>query len=357
MFLTLSDMSLIRGTSLQGFTELVIELGGDPATLIERAGLEPESIGNHDSFISYRSVITVLEAAAQATRVGDFGRRLATRQGIEILGPLGLAARTAPTVGDALQAVERYMDFYSPALGVSVRVEEGNAVATYGWDVVADRPPPHRQAAELGLGVSVRVFRLLAGPDFRPVSVQLKHDALGDVDSYATYFGCRVEFSADEYGFRFARNVLARRLEADSLVHAVARDYLNTIAVPAEANAAESVTRLVRRLLPTGGLDLSMVADQLAQHRRTVQRQLAAQGTTFASVVDDVRRQEADRRLRETDMPLGQISGLLGFSEQSAFTRACRRWFDAPPRAVRARARGGPVDSMGNRPGPPARDR
>src|SRR5690242_14735069 len=101
-------MSLVRGTSLLGFTELVTELGGNAHELLQLAHLRPSAIGDPDSFLGYRSVVAVLEGAARATGAGDFGRQLATRQGLEILGPLGVAARTAPTVGAALQAIEQY---------------------------------------------------------------------------------------------------------------------------------------------------------------------------------------------------------------------------------------------------------
>lgn len=343
LFLTLGDMSLVRGTSLQGFTSLVRELGADPVVLLERAHLSPSTVGDHDSFVSYRSVVAVLEAAAQQTGAGDFGRRLATRQGLEILGPLGVAARTAPTVGAGLQAVEQYMCVYSPALAVGVRASAGDPVAAFEWRIVAERPPAHRQAAELALGVACRVFRLLAGEDFLPTSVQLRHEALTDRSAYVDYFGCPVEFSTATYGFRFPAAVLARPIQADGAVHSVVHDYLSTIVVPTGSTTADAVVRLIRRMLPTGGLDLDLVADQLAQHRRTLQRQLAAQGTTFADLVDQVRRDEAERYLRDTDMPLGQLSGVLGFSEQSALSRACRRWFGSSPSQVRRSARNDPT--------------
>ncbi|WP_203338749.1 AraC family transcriptional regulator [Nocardioides limicola] len=328
-------MSLIRGTALQGFIELVDELGGDADELLERAHLDPGSIGDHDSFLPYRSVAAVLEYAARDTGAGDFGRRLGARQGLEILGPLGVAARTAPTVGAALAAIEQYMAIYSPALAVGIRAQPGGFVATFEWRIMDDRPPVHRQAAELALGVSCRVFRLLAGEDFLPTSVQLRHQALTEVADYGRYFGCPVEFSAPSYGFRFPVSVLARPMEADSAVHSVVHDYLDTIVVPTATTTADAVVRLIRRMLPTGGPDLTLVAEQLAQHPRTLQRRLAAQGTTFAELVDQVRRDEAERLLRDTDMPLAQLAGVLGLSEQSALTRACRRWFGAAPSQLR----------------------
>lgn len=328
-------MSLIRGTSLLGFSELVGELGGDAEELLRFAHLSPEVVGSHDSFVDYRSVIGVLEAAARATGAGDFGRRLGDRQGLDILGPLGVAARTAPTVGAALGSIERYLTVYSPAIAIRVTHEAGRRLAAFEWRVVAERPPAHRQAAELALGVTCQVFRLLAGPDFAPTSVQLRHDALTERSAYVGYFGCPVEFSAPTYGFRFPAVVLARPLDADSAVHAVVEEYLSTVVVPTTTSVVDAVTRLVRTMLPTGGLDLDLVAGQLALHPRTLQRQLARRGTSFARLVDQVRREEAGRYLRETDMPLGQLAGVLGLSEQSALTRACRRWFGESPSRVR----------------------
>ncbi|MDQ6523475.1 AraC family transcriptional regulator [Nocardioides sp. LHD-245] len=332
-------MSLIRGTSLQGFAELVAELGADLRPLLDLAHLPASAVGDHDSFVSYRSVVTVLEAAASATGSDDFGRRLATRQGLEILGPLGVAARTAGTAGAALQSIEQYMAVYSPAIAITVTAPPRARLAELEWRIVVRRPPPHRQAAELALGVAVRVFQLLAGPDFRPRSVQLRHQPLGDPAAYRTYFGAPVEFAADTYGFRFPAEILARPLADDGDVHDVVEQYLSRIAVPTASATADTVAELIRHMLPTGGLDLDLVAGQLALHRRTLQRQLAEQGTSFAALVDQVRRDEAERYLRETDMPLGQLAGVLGLSEHSALSRASRRWFGAPPKQVRRDAR------------------
>jgi AraC-like DNA-binding protein len=341
-FLTLGDMSLIRGTSLHGFVELVEELGSDPAPLLRAAHLPAAAIGDHDSFVSYRSVVAVLEAAARATGADDFGLRLSTRQGLDILGPLGVAARTAADVGSALAAIEQYLTVYSPAIAVSVAADQSERLATFEWRLLDDHPPPHRQAAELGLGVSLRVFQLLAGEDFRPISVTLRHRAPAGEPRHELFFGCPVRFSSPAHGFRFRRNVLARPLSTDGSVHAVVRDYLASIAVPGSTGPTDPVVRLVRRMLPTGGLDLGLVAEQLALHPRTLQRQLAAQGTSFVALVDDVRRAEAERYLRETTMPFAQLAGVLGLSEQSALTRACRRWFGCTPTQVR-RATADPV--------------
>src|SRR5262245_16705324 len=109
-------MSVVRGTALSGYPRLVAERGGDPAELLRAAGIRLEDVGEYEVFVPYRSVIVAVETAAAATSTPDFGRRLGQRQGIEILGPLGVAARTAATVGDAFTIVETFLAAYSPAI-------------------------------------------------------------------------------------------------------------------------------------------------------------------------------------------------------------------------------------------------
>jgi AraC-like DNA-binding protein len=74
-------------------------------------------------------------------------------------------------------------------------------------------------------------------------------------------------------------------------------------------------------------------------HPRTLQRRLSEERATFEAILDDVRRQLARHYLTTTDMPLSQVAGLLGLSEQSALTRCCRRWWGRTPTAVRKEGR------------------
>lgn len=328
-------MSLIRGSSLQGFDDLVREHGGDLDGLLALARIPAAAVGNQDAFISDRAVMIVLESAAVAMGMADFGRQLALRQGLEILGPVGIAARTAATVGDALAAVDEYLVVYSPALSARVEWRPDERIARFEWRVLTRRPPVHVQAAELGLGVSLRIYRLLAGPAFTPTTVHLRHKPQGPSDDYLRYFACPVTFESSFTGFTFDGRMLRQPLAADGDVHEVVRQYLAGMSPPTDAPALEPVRLLLRRLLPTGAASLGVVADNLALHPRTLQRRLADRGTSFAALVDDVRHEEAHRYLTQTTMPLSQLAGLLGYSEQSVLTRSCRRWFGVAPLAYR----------------------
>jgi AraC-like DNA-binding protein len=68
-----------------------------------------------------------------------------------------------------------------------------------------------------------------------------------------------------------------------------------------------------------------------------LQRRLVAEGTSFAELVDETRRDVAERLLAGSDLSVAQVARQLGYTEQSTLTRACRRWFDASPTEFRAR--------------------
>ena len=331
-------MSVVRGTALSNYSSLVTELGGDPAGLLRAAGIRDRDAGNYDAFIPYRAAIQAIESAAQTTGTPDFGRRLAQRQGIEILGPVGVAARTAATVADALRIFGTYMAAYSPAITIRVLPLADPQRSLLAVEFLLDSPPPHPQTTELSLGVSLRVFRLLMGADYTPLKVHLPHDPLTPKADYVRYFGCTPEFASRAAGFTVRTADLGRPLHRDDVAHRAVVDYLNGI-TPRGAGIVESVRTIVRQLLPTGAATLEVVADQFSLHPKTLQRRLAEEDTTFAALVDQVRKDAAERYLRNTAISLTHLARELGYAEQSVLTRSCKRWFGAGPAAYRNRTR------------------
>jgi AraC-like DNA-binding protein len=333
-------MSVVRGTALSNYPSLVAELGGDPAALLRAAGIRHQDVdvGNYDAFIPYRAVIQAIESAAQATDTTDFGRRLAQRQGIEILGPVGVAARTAATVADALSIFSTYMAAYSPAVAIHVAPLGDAQRSSLTIEFLLDKAPPHPQTTELSLGLSLRVFRFMMGSDYAPLSVHVPHDPLTPRADYVRYFGCAPYFAERTAGFTVRTADLGRPLHRDDVAHRAVVDYLNGI-TPRNAGIVDSVRTIVRQLLPTGAATLDLVADQFNLHPRAMQRRLAEEDTTFAALVDQVRKDAADRYLRDTDISLSHLTRELGYAEQSVLTRSCRRWFCCGPSAYRSAIR------------------
>ena len=165
---------VIRGTSLQGFDDLVATLGGDPVALLASAGVHPGTVGDDEAFLPYRTLALLVERAAAELARPDFGLLLSQRQGVEILGAVALVARHAATAAEALAGLRRWTHVYSTGFDVDVEARDDGS-SRYTFTVVVPRLPERVQVLELSLGVSLDLFRLLLGPGFRPRRVLLPH--------------------------------------------------------------------------------------------------------------------------------------------------------------------------------------
>lgn len=327
-------MSVVRATSLSNYPRLVNELGGDPVALLTEVGIDPDVVGHDDVFVPLGRVAAAIENAASATGTRDFGRRLARLQGIEILGPVGVAARTSSTVSEALGIFEKFLTAYSPGLGLRVSPLPDPRRSFIAYEVLDPNVPATSQVVELSLGVVLRVLRFLLGDDYCPLSVHLPNEPLTASADYRKYFSCRPVFGSPTMGFTIGSADLKRPLQRDELAHEVVVRYLTSITA-GEPRTVASVRTLVRQLLPSGTVTLELIAAQLNLHPKSLQRRLDADGTTFAEVVDGVRRERAERYLRDTQITLAHLARELGYAEQSVLTRSCHRWFGRGPAAYR----------------------
>lgn len=331
-------LDLIRASALEGYPELVRELGGDPQPILAASHLRPELLGSTETYIPFHSMALVIERAAVELNCPDFSMRLAARQSIQILGPISLIARHSPTSRDALQGIADYLENYSPALRVALD-EDTTSKSRYTFEILAPGIPSHVQIYQLGLGVSAGIFRLLMGARFRPLLVVIPHSKPDRPELYEHFFDCRVQFDAEYAGITLSNADLDRRRPGhDPYV----REHV-TRNLGGEGSAADDllarVRHLIGRTLPTGHADTRTVAAHLGLHTRTLQRWLVKYDKTFETLLDEVRREKAIAYLTQSTVPLGRIAAMLGYSQQSCLSRASARWFNASPRAIRAAGR------------------
>ena len=102
----------------------------------------------------------------------------------------------------------------------------------------------------------------------------------------------------------------------------------------------ETVTDRVRKLvaqhLSSGQVTMHWAGRNLGVSPPTLRRYLEEEDGTFSGIVDDVRREIAERELRGK-CNIGEIAFRLGFSSLGAFDRAFKRWHDILPTEYRAR--------------------
>lgn len=320
---------------------LIRELGADPATLLQAAGLAPEALDSPDGRISYAGLCRLLQDGAAATQCPHFGLLAGRMWHLPDLGLLGELVRHSPTVGEALQTLTVYQHLNSEG-GLAFLIERGGLV-DLGYAMYRPGASGTDQYNEGVLAAAFNFMRELCGPAWVPTQVFASHTKPVDMGPYRSLFKSAPRFNAEICALRFSADWMAmpvegadpvRRRQAQAQADADADDL-------GRGRLLEQVRRALRLLLLRGMASGDEVARMLSMHRRTLNRRLQAQGTTFQEVLDQIRFEVA-RQLLASDIALDDIAATLGYSGVSPFMRAFRRWSGSTPgHWRRAAARGG----------------
>ncbi len=330
--------AMVQAQSLRGYRELVGDLGGNPTRLLRQAGIDPAALNRLTAFISFEALIDLLERSAADLGCPDFGLRLADRQDIGILGTLAVAMRYAATVGEAMQCASNYLEVYNAAIAFTIRTGEPRAQARLEFRLLPGHHLRWAQTAEHGIGLTWRIMTLLSEGRCHLQGVWLPHPAVATEAMYRARFNAPLVFRAGQAALAVAKTDLTLPISENiQELHDVASRYLESQLSRGSTTLTVQVRQAVEALLGTGTCSHGEVARALYMHPRTLQRRVREEGTTFEAIKDEARRDLAQRYLSQPDLPLTQIAALLGYSEQSALGRSCRRWFDMTPREVRAR--------------------
>jgi AraC-like DNA-binding protein len=330
--------AMVQAQSLRGYRELVNDLGGSPARLLRRAGIEPAALNQLAAFISFESLIDLLEHSAATLDCPDFGLRLAERQDIGILGTLAVAMRYSATVGEAMQCASRYLQVYNAAIAFTINTAERRGQALLEFGVLVQHARRWAQTAEHGIGLAWRTMTLLSEGRCHLQQVWFPHAAMGTETLYQSRFDTLPTFRADRLALAYAGRDLDRPIsDQNRELHDLATNYLDSQLSRGRIPFTLQIRQAIEALLGTGTCDHRRVASALYMHPRSMQRRLQQEGTTFEEIKDEVRRDLAYRYLSQPDVPLTQVTALLDYSEQSALGRSCRRWFHTTPRECRNR--------------------
>lgn len=314
--------------------ELCRERGLDPRPLVRAAGLSEGALRGGEVTAPIGRFRSLLAAAAEALEDDAFGLTLAARVPDGTYSLLEFGARSARTLREALESLSRYGRLVN-AITV-FRFEEDEQGGRFEHAVLA--PGPHRELHELTLARVLGIARAQVGRRIVPERAWFPYPKPRGASRLVAEFGPRLEFGREACGFELSRPVLDLELAG---ADAALKRWLDAHAEEALARlpVASDLAGRVRALLSAGltrGLsDLRELAAQLKMSERTLQRRLADEGTSFAQVLEQLRRELARRYLSDPRLSVGEIAWLLGYSELRAFDRAFSRWAGKTPLAWR----------------------
>jgi AraC-like DNA-binding protein len=304
------------------------------ASLSWLAALDP------DERVHVTAVNTLLDAALQLTGDKLLGVKASARMAVGDVGIFDFIMSSAQTVRAALESASRYIRLLNDTAEWRIELDGDRALVRFESSMTLIPA-----AEDFGLCGLIRN----QSPNWPEgmlgeVDVWMAHPAPDDLTPYVEVFApATLHFDAPLTGFGFPARYLDQPLRnPDPRLHDVLRRYAE--GTLASLPQAESVTARVRRFvvdqLASGNFGLEEAARKLCMSSRTLGRRLAEEGTTFKSLVDDIRRSVALRMVAGHDLGLSEVALLAGFSETPSFYRAFRRWTDMTPSQYRVAQRG-----------------
>ncbi|MEZ5079407.1 MAG: AraC family transcriptional regulator [Thermoleophilia bacterium] len=317
----------------------MIEVAGPHRTaeLLESVGLpeDPGTAGWAGESIDAATYYDLIERIVGSDDPG-FPLRYARALQPDDLGALGLALKTAPGVGAALRRLSRYVMVLSDTL--EYRLDEAPGGGALTLNGRSHHRPGAALANECALAAIVSILRTITGTELAPHAVMFRHQPPPSDRYHREFFGGPVTFGAPVDGLRLDDAQLARpTLLADEGLSQYLLAQLDDLkARSGERSIVEAVRAAVADALPDGQPSKSSVARRLGMSERTLHRHLAERGETFQALATDARRAAAESLLRSGGTTLTDVAFLTGFSDQTAFSRAFKRWTGRTPAAYRA---------------------
>ncbi|WP_088707889.1 AraC family transcriptional regulator [Noviherbaspirillum denitrificans] len=328
--------------------------GLDVDAFFRKAGLEESECMADDALTLSDKLSHLWEMVTLASGDSLLGVKAALPQPLDRSGLMGHIMRASPDVKTAIENLVRYTPLVSPSVHSTIEQSGGSTRVSLHLPGGQRRVP--QQHYDFVWCLVLRTLRAAAGRgDLKPVHVSYAYPQPLDVRPYVDAFGCTVQFDMPANTMQFddadltapisTENPMAAdwalRMLAD-LAQAQRNWTLRMLArlekPQADNTFSKRVQGLLAGMLAQGEPLREEVARRLMMSERTLQRRLSEEGTNFTQLVDDTRREMAYAYLRKGEVSLKKLSFQLGFSDPSAFCRACRRWFGRSPKEVQQRA-------------------
>lgn len=334
------DSDVTRGGSVSAMGAILVlqsvaKLGGDQTRVLSRSGLAPERLRNPEAHIPLATHHQLWESALEESQERALPLIVAEMCTPATFSVLGYACMTAANVREALERLTRFLSLFLQ--GETITLERTEIDARLVLHQSAPRRTGRALSAESTIAKIVVALRMLvedAGETWSPSLVTFTHLAPPNTQPFTDLFRCPVRFGAARTELVIPAAALDRKLaKADAGLSAFferhAEETLRRMGARAEATAR--VRRAVTEALHAGQVSETNVAKRLEWSERTLRRRLGEEGTNFRQVLDEVRRELAQGWLAQSEMAIGEVAFLLGFSESSNFHRAFKRWTGQTP--------------------------
>lgn len=307
----------------------------DRGALFRSCGLSESAPPDPTDKVSDTAYYDLLETIAEQERPDiGFHVRVSRSMTCADFGAVGLAWKSAPDLRRSFQRMDRYSRLYNSASTFEL-VDKGDRFLWTHTRTTPDRLGMYL-SNEGALATYVSICREATGPENRPQSVQFRHQNCGGEKALEAHFRCPVVFGAEIDAIVLpAERLDAPNLVGDQSIWQFFSAHLQETYPDDQVPFERQLVLQIADKLSDGVPPIASVATSLGMSARTLQRRLADGGLTYQNLVTQARLELAQSLMSEASYSLAEIAFLTGFSEQSAFTRAFKRWVGKTPGAFK----------------------
>ena len=314
--------------------------GFDPIGICSDIGADISILADNVERVPDKLFRSVWDEAVKRTNDQNFGLHFGKEIAYNYPGGhvLFTAMVNCPTVSDALERFIRYNTLMVQNV-IQPKMAMHQDHVHISWDALNRDVKIGRHISEALLSSYMYMFRHVTDDNLNLVEVRFKHSEPADTHEHDKIFGAPLLFEKAANELVIEKSVLEIPIllanpQLLKTLDDFAQTLLNRISIP--NTWSDKVIKLLSKLLIRGErTSIEIIATDLATSVRNLQIKLKEEKTTYRELLDKVRKEIALSYLREkkeSDVTICDIAFLLGFSEQSAFNHAFKRWTGTTPR-------------------------
>ncbi|MCR2745909.1 AraC family transcriptional regulator [Limnobacter parvus] len=315
-----------------------LELQGCNAPeLFAQAGLDFALLDSPEARYPVPQTTLLWQKAVQATGDETLGIRAIRHITPATFHAVGLSVMASETLEQAFGRMRRFAELVTDASEFILLTTQSEF--TIELKIKEGAQPAH-QSTDGFMCLLANAGKGLGDPSLVPLRIELRRPApqADNLDFFEKSFAAPLRFDCNTFRIVYELATVRTRLKGANPLIAEHLDQASQAAIE-RLKPASSVSRMVKtwvaQQLAQGAPSIEEVAAYMNMSSRNLQRKLAEEGTSLAAIVDEIRQTEAQRRLKQSQDSLTAIALDLGFSDASAFSRACKRWFGKSPSDIR----------------------
>ncbi len=302
----------------------------DPEPIYKKAGIDPELRFNPQARVDINCIDRLWAEATAVIKDPTFGVKMVEFWHPSMLGAVGYAWLVSSTLRRAMSRIDRYIHAISQ--GLDTKLEDTPAGLKLSVSIV-DEVRVQPQQHTLIIAVLMHMCRFNFGEELIPTEVNIARSKPDDAETITDFFRCPVNFDAEVDSLIIARADADKELSSANKQIALMHDesLMRYLVEIKKGDIVQQVQTIILDNLPDGQVTDKLVASELNLSERSMQRRLKEHKTTFRYLLDSVREMVAKQYIENPMNRMSDIAFLIGFSEQSAFSRAFKKWTGKSP--------------------------